>query len=94
MIPSSRIDIVRSYPDLSSGLISSQGTMADPAPLVSESLHQLTIANVNSGMVQIVQQDITGLQTGGGGKDLPSSTLQAVTHISGIGGTIGVGTGT
>ena len=94
MIPSSRINIIGSYADLSACLISGHGTVADPSTLISECFHQLTISDIDSGVVQIVQQDISGLQTGGGWKNLPSGTLQTVTHITGVGGTIGVGTGT
>lgn len=91
MIPSSGIDIVRSYPDLSAGLISGLGTMADPATLISESLYYLPIPYIDSGMVQVVQQDVSCLQLGGRRKDLPSGTLEAVSHIAGVGGTIGIG---
>ena len=65
--------------------------LSDPAFFIPESLHDLIVTYINSSVVEIVQEDVTGLELHIGREDLPARCPEAVTHIARVGGSVGVG---
>ena len=91
MIPACTISVNRPDPDLSARLISRLSALSDPAFFIPESLHDLIVTYINSSVVEIVQEDVTGLELHIGREDLPARCPEAVTHIARVGGSVGVG---
>ena len=53
----------------------------------------MIVTYINSSMVEIVEEDVSRLQRGIGREDLPAGGPEAVPHIAGVCGTVGVGAG-
>ena len=93
MIPAGRVSVHRPDPNLTARLITRLSALSDPAFFISERLHDLIVAYINSSMVEIVEEDVSRLQRGIGRQHLPAGGPEAVTHIAGVRGSVRIGSG-
>ena len=67
--------------------------MSNAAFLIPESLHYLIVTYINSSMVEVVEEDVPGLELSVGRKDLPAGGPEAVSHVARVGSAVRIGSG-